>query len=249
MGNDILIVKNLTKYYASFLAVDNVSFSIKEAEVVGLLGPNGAGKTTIINMILGVLEPDKGEIEILDRNFKTHKSEIMQKINFAATYCNLPGNMTVYQNLYFFGLLYNVDDLKIKIRKLIKEFELENFIDKKVGLLSSGEVAKVNLAKAFINSPKLLLLDEPTASLDPSVAKNLRGKIIKKVKEEKIAVLWTSHNMTEVETVCERILFILHGKILISGFPKELPELYNKKNLEELFIYLAKENFILEKEL
>ncbi len=246
---DVLIVKNLTKYYDSFLAVDNVSFSVKESEIVGLLGPNGAGKTTIINMILGVLEPDRGEIEVLGKNFKTHKAEIMQRINFAATYCNLPGNMTVYQNLYFFGMLYNVDDLKSKIERLIGEFELENFVDKKVGLLSSGEVAKVNLVKAFINSPKLFLLDEPTASLDPSIAKNVREKVVKKVKEEKISVLWASHNMTEVETVCERVLFILHGRILISGSPKELPESYNKKNLEELFIYLAKENFVLEKEL
>mgnify|MGYP001772858548 CR=1 FL=1 len=247
--SDVLTIKNLTKYYDSFLAVDNVSFSVKEAEVVGLLGPNGAGKTSIINMILGVLQPDDGEIIVFGKDLKKNKTQILQRINFAATYCSLPGNMTVFQNLYFFGLLYNVKNLKEKIDELGKEFELEELLNKKVGLLSSGEIARVNLAKVFINEPGLILLDEPTSSLDPNVAKHLREKILKKTKEQKISILWTSHNMTEVEMVCDRILFIMHGKILISGDPKQLPSMYNKKNLEELFIHLVKEEFVLEKEI
>lgn len=249
MQKEILKIENLTKYYDSFLAVDNVSFCVYEGEIVGLLGPNGAGKTTIINIILGVLEQDKGNIKILGKDFKNYKTELMKKINFTATYCNLPGNLSVYQNLYIFGLLYEVENLKQKIEFLKQEFSLKDIIDKKVGLLSSGELAKVNLAKVFINDPILIFLDEPTSSLDPSVAKEIRNKILKKSKEQKISILWTSHNMSEVEEVCDRVLFISHGKILVEGNPKELPKLYNKKSLEELFIHLAKESCVFEKEL
>lgn len=245
----ILEIKNLVKYYDSFLAVDNVSFTVNEGEIVGLLGPNGAGKTTIVNIILSVLEPNSGEVEILGEDLRKHRTKLMQKINFAATYCSLPSNLTVYQNLYIFGLLYGVKNLKKKIFDLIEEFQLKDILHKKVGLLSSGEVARVNLAKVFINDPVLILLDEPTVSLDPSIAKELREKIVKKAKEEKIAILWTSHNMSEVETVCDRVLFILHGKILISGEPKTLPKIYGKNSLEELFIYFAKESIVFEKEL
>ncbi|MFN3550675.1 MAG: ABC transporter ATP-binding protein [Endomicrobiia bacterium] len=249
MQNEVLKVEDLTKYYDSFLAVDNVSFSVFEGEILGLLGPNGAGKTTIINIILGVLKQDKGYVKILNKDLKICRTELTKKINFAATYCSLPGNLTVYQNLYVFGLLYEVRNLKEKIKFLEKEFGLNDIIDKKVGLLSSGELAKVNLAKVFINDPKLIFLDEPTSSLDPNIAKEIRNKILKKAKQDKISILWTSHNMSEVEEVCDRVLFISHGKILAEGHPKELPKIYNKKNLEELFIYLAKEHCIFEKEL
>lgn len=249
MSKEILKIEGLTKYYNSFLAVDDVSFSISEGEIVGLLGPNGAGKTTIVNIILGVLQQDKGNIKILGQDFKKFRSELTKQINFAATYCTLPGNLTVYQNLYVIGLLYEVKNLKEKIKLLSKEFQLDTLLDRKLGLLSSGELARVNLAKVFINDPVLIFLDEPTITLDPVVAREVRSKIVNKAKQEKISILWASHNMSEIEEVCDRVMFISHGKILVEGNPKELLKIYNKKSLEELFIHFAKEPCVFEKEL
>jgi ABC-2 type transport system ATP-binding protein len=237
----ILNISGLTKEYKDFLAVDNISFSIKPGEILGLLGPNGAGKTTTINMIINILTPTKGKIKILGRDISKKRSEISQRVNFAAVYAHLPSNLTVYENLYIFGLIYNVENLKERINSLIKEFELEKFIHTKSGLLSSGEYTRLNIAKAIINKPSLLLMDEPTASLDPSVADSIREMIIRYVRETKSAVLWTSHNMQEIEKVCDRVLFLSHGKILLEGDPKNLPEANGKKNLEELFISIARE--------
>ncbi len=248
LTQEILKVKNLTKRFGNFLAVDNVSFSVNQKEIVGLLGPNGAGKTTIINMILGVLEPTTGVIEIQNKQLNKNRTLVVEKMNFAATYSHMPGNLTVWQNLYVFGLLYGIKNLRHKINSLLHEFELEKFKNKKTGLLSSGELARLNLAKVFLNDPILILLDEPTASLDPTVAKEIRSKISLVVKEKNIAVLWTSHNMTEIEQVCDRVLFLSHGKIIISGEPKQLLTIYNKKNLEELFIFLTKEQYLFDKD-
>jgi ABC-2 type transport system ATP-binding protein len=192
-------------------------------------------------MILGVLEPTSGLIEIFGKDTKKHLSQIKQQMNFAAVYAHLPQNMTIWQNLYVFGLLYSVKNLKEKIAQLLEEFDLKQFSNTKAGLLSSGELSRLNLAKAVINDPCLLLLDEPTASLDPSVAQTIRDYILDYVKKTGAAVLWTSHNMQEIETVCDQVYFISHGKILLSGDPKTLPEQHGKKNLEELFISIARE--------
>ena len=174
---EIIRITNLAKEYATLRAVDGISFTVREGEVVGLLGPNGAGKTTTINMILGILEPSGGTIEILDKRLKGRRSDMSRSMNFAAVYAHLPANLTVWQNLYVFGLLYEVKPLKEKIMSLLREFDLEDFIHVKTGLLSSGELSRLNLAKALINEPRLLLLDEPTASLDPSVSLLIREKI------------------------------------------------------------------------
>ena len=239
--NEILKVVKLVKEYGSFRAVDNVTFTIKPGEIAGLLGPNGAGKTTTINMILGILEPTGGSIEILGKSLKEHRTEIVGQMNFAAVYAQMPGNLTVYQNLYVFGLLYQVRKLKEKIESLLHDFDLGAFADTKAGLLSSGEMTRLSLAKALVNEPSLLLLDEPTASLDPSVADFIRERIKKRVSETKTAVLWTSHNMHEIESVCDQVLFLSHGKILLTGNPRTLPAEYGKKNLDELFISVARE--------
>lgn len=237
----ILEIKNLSKKYTSLEAVQDISFSVSPGEVVGLLGPNGAGKTTTISMLLGVLEPSGGQIKVLGQDLASHRSEIMEKVNFAAVYAHLPGNMTVWQNLYIFGLLYGVPDLKNQILKTAKSLDLEKFLKTKCGLLSSGENTRVCLAKALLNSPKLLLLDEPTASLDPSSAHLIREQITTYAKTQNAAILWTSHNMHEVEAVCNRVLFVSHGKILLEGNPKNLPGEHKKNNLEELFIAVARE--------
>jgi ABC-2 type transport system ATP-binding protein len=237
----VLKIEGVVKDYGAVRAVDNVSFSISSGKIVGLLGPNGAGKTTTINMILGILEPTQGVIEIFGKHLKKHRSEISKEINFAAVYAHMPANLTVRQNLHVFGLLYGVKNLKEKIESLLHQFDLERFSDTKAGLLSSGEASRLNLAKAIINDPRLLLLDEPTASLDPNISQLIREKIKGYVGKKGTATLWTSHNMQEIEAVCDQVLFLSHGKILLGGDPKTLPSEYGKKDLEELFITVARE--------
>lgn len=234
------------KEYGTLRAVDHISFSVNRGEIVGLLGPNGAGKTTTINMILGILQPTDGTIEMLGKDLKKCRSEISKSINFAAVYAHMPANLTVWQNLYVFGLLYEIRDLKETIRQLLQEFDLETFTDVKTGLLSSGELSRLNLAKAVMNEPCLLLLDEPTASLDPSISQLVRERIKRYVLRTRAAILWTSHNMNEIEAVCDRVLFLSHGKILLSGDPKTLPAEHGKVDLEELFITVAREPLRLE---
>jgi ABC-2 type transport system ATP-binding protein len=213
---------------------------------VGLLGPNGAGKTTTINMILGVLEPTSGRILIEGIDLAKHRSRALSRTNFEAVYAPLPGNLTVRENLRIFGMLYCVKNLSARIDELLAEFDLKKFADTKCGVLSSGEQTRVGLAKALLNRPQLLLLDEPTASLDPSTAQEIRVKIRDFASSGTGGVLWTSHNMYEVEEVCDRVLFLSKGKILLEGDPKTLPREHGKESLEELFIAVAREPLALE---
>ena len=242
----VLSVSGLRKEYGDTVAVDGVSFDVGRNEIVGLLGPNGAGKTTTINMILGVLEPTAGAVQIEGLDLASHRTEALERTNFAAVYAPLPGNLTVSQNLHFFGLIYSVKNLSQRIDELIRQFDLQAFRDVKAGVLSSGEQTRVGLAKALLNRPQLLLLDEPTASLDPSVAREIREKIREFAAQGTTGVLWTSHNMYEVQDVCHRVLFLSHGKILLEGDPKTLPAEHGKQSLEELFITVAREPLALE---
>lgn len=242
----VLEVTRLCKCYGGVVAVDQVSFDVGRNEIVGLLGPNGAGKTTTINMILGVLAPDSGSIAVEGIDNTTQREQALQRTNFAAVYAPLPGNLTVLQNLRVFGLLYGVKNLAKRIAELLRQFDLEKFRNTKCGVLSSGEQTRVALAKAMLNSPQLLLLDEPTASLDPAVAQDIRSKIKEFATHTTAGVLWTSHNMYEVEEVCDRVLFLSHGKILLEGDPKALPGEHGKASLEELFISVAREPLTLE---
>lgn len=241
MQTKVLTVMDLHKTYGDLVAVDGISFEVGRNEIVGLLGPNGAGKTTTINMILGVLEPDTGTILIEETAIAKHRSEALDCTNFAAVYAPLPGNLTVYQNLRIFGLLYGVKELGPRIGELLLQFDLERFQNVKCGLLSSGEQTRVGLAKALLNNPRLLLLDEPTASLDPATAHEIRTKIRGLASRGYGGVLWTSHNMYEVEEVCDRVLFLSRGRILLEGDPKTLPGEHGKESLEELFISVARE--------
>jgi len=237
----MLSVENLRKTYGGLVAVDGISFNVGRNEIVGLLGPNGAGKTTTINMILGVLQPNAGSIHINGIDLASRRSQAIAATNFAAVYAPLPGNLTVSENLRIFGLLYNVNNLSERIDELLKQFDLEPFRNKRCGVLSSGEQTKVGIAKAMLNRPSLLLLDEPTASLDPATASDTRKKIREFALQVTGGVLWTSHNMYEVEEVCDRVLFLSHGRILLEGNPKTLPADHGKKTLEELFIMVARE--------
>ena len=243
----VLSVAALRKTYRDTVAVDEVSFEVAHGEIVGLLGPNGAGKTTTINMILGVLEPTSGEILIDGINLASHRSRALECTNFEAVYAPLPGNLTVAQNLRIFGMLYGVRNPKDRIEHLLARFDLEKFRNTKCGVLSSGEQTRVSLAKAMLNQPKLLLLDEPTASLDPATAQEIRVKIRDFAAHGEGGVLWTSHNMYEVAEVCDRVLFLSHGKVLLEGDPKRLPAEHGKESLEELFIAVAREPLALER--
>jgi ABC-2 type transport system ATP-binding protein len=241
MSTLALNATRLCKRYGALSAVDDISFNVRRGEIVGLLGPNGAGKTTTINMVLGVLQPTSGKVEIEGIDIARQRSPALAHTNFAAVYAALPGNLTVWQNLRIFGLLYNVTELKTRIEQLLLEFELQDLRNTRSGLLSSGEQTRLALAKAVINRPRLLLLDEPTASLDPSAADLIRGRIRAMASDAGCGILWTSHNMYEVAQTCHRVLFLARGRILLEGDPKALPREHGAGTLEELFIRLARE--------
>ena len=237
----VLSVKNVRKNYGDTVAVRELSFDIRPGEIVGLLGPNGAGKTTTINMVLGVLQPSAGNISIEGIDLARHRSQALSHTNFAAVYAALPGNLTVYQNLRFFSLLYDVAAGATRIEQLLSEFDLQRLRNARSGLLSSGEQTRLALAKALLNNPRLLLLDEPTASLDPSAAALIRSRIRAMASRSGCGILWTSHNMYEVEETCDRVLFLSRGRILLEGDPRTLPHAHGAASLEELFIRLARE--------
>ena len=241
----VLSVSNVGKTYGNTVAVDGISFAVEAGEIVGLLGPNGAGKTTTINMVLGVLIPSSGSIIIDGIDISKHRSQALSRTNFAAVYAPLPGNLTVVQNLRVFGMLYRVKELSKRIEELLVQFDLLPFRNSKCGVLSSGEQTRVCLAKAMLNRPQLLLLDEPTASIDPSKAQEIRAHV-RRFAEGNVGILWTSHNMQEVEEVCDRVLFMSKGKIMLAGNPKTLPQEHGKETLEELFIAVAREPLTLK---
>jgi ABC-2 type transport system ATP-binding protein len=237
----VLAVSGLCKVYGTTVAVDGISFQLHQGEILGLLGPNGAGKTTTISMLLGVLEPTSGSITVGDLDLRTHRTQVLGLSNFAAVYAPLPGNLTVEQNLRIFGMIYGVSSLTRRIDELLEQFDLLHFRHVKCGVLSSGEQTRACLAKAMLNQPRLLLLDEPTASLDPATARDIRDRIRGFATQGVAGILWTSHNMYEVEEVCDRVLFLSHGKILLEGDPKTLPSQHGHHSLEDLFIALARE--------
>jgi len=237
----VVRITNLTKQYGSLTAVDNVCFEIKEGEIVSLLGPNGAGKTTIIQMLLTLVSPTSGDIEIFGKTLKGHREELLSMMNFTAPYSVLPYNLTTKEALKVYSLLYGIHNHRERVSSLIDEFELGWLADKKVGQLSSGEQMRIGIAKAFVNSPGLLLLDEPTASLDPAIARELRAKILKLVRKGGGAILWTSHNMREIEQVSDRIIFLSRGKIVADDSPDNLKNYFGQQDLEEIFISINRD--------
>jgi ABC-2 type transport system ATP-binding protein len=237
----VLRVTNLAKQYGSLTAVDCVSFEIQKGEVVSLLGPNGAGKTTIIQMLLTLVAPTRGDIEIFGKALQSHREELLAVMNFTAPYSLLPYNLTTREALTVFSLLYGVRDYQERVKFLIGEFDLGQLTDKKIGRLSSGEQMRIGMAKAFVNNPKLLLLDEPTASMDPVAARGLRRKVLTLVRANDGAVLWTSHNMREIEEVSDRIIFLSRGQIVACDTPGNLKKRFGQQDLEEVFVNIAKE--------
>ena len=239
MKNSI-IVNNLSKKYSNKLAVKNLNFKINEDQIIGLLGPNGCGKTTTIGMILGLLKPTSGEILINGLNIEKNRIKLLHKINFISPYIELPKKLTVKQNLLVYGKLYSVKNLNYKIEYLSEKLRLKNFLNRITGELSSGQKNRVSLAKALINDPSVLLLDEPTASLDPETGDYVRSFLENYKKEKKISILLASHNMSEVERLCESVLMMKDGTIIDQGAPKNLIDKHGRNNLEEVFLKLTR---------
>ena len=239
MKNSIEVI-NLSKSYKTKKAVSNISFKIDENEIVGLLGPNGCGKTTTIGMILGLLKPTSGQVLINGKNIENNKISILHKMNFISPYIELPKKLTVKQNLIVYGKLYNIKNLNERINFLSEKLRLGDLLDKITGELSSGQKNRVSLAKALINDPTVLLLDEPTAALDPETADFIRTFLEKLREEKKISVLLASHNMDEVKRLCNSVMMMKDGNIVDSGTPENLIKKYGQKNLEEVFLEIVR---------
>ena len=236
--NTLVSVNNLSKNFSSFEAVKEISFSINESEILGLLGPNGCGKTTTIGMMLGLLKPTSGEVIINGLNVENNRINLLKKMNFISPYIELPKKLTVKENLMVYGKLYSVNNINNRIDYLAETLRLSEFINKKTGELSSGQKNRVSLAKAVVNDPDILLLDEPTASLDPETGDFVRTFIEKISSEKKMSILLASHNMNEVKRLCKSILMMKDGKIIDRGSPSEIINKHGKKNLEEVFLKL-----------
>lgn len=239
-------VNHLTKRFGNFTAVDDVSFGIEPGEIIGMLGPNGAGKTTTIHMILGLITPSAGEVRIFGRDIRTHREEILQSINFTSPYVAFPYRLTVLENLLVFARLYNVPRRREKIDAMLEAFGITDLRNKPVARLSSGENTRVGLAKAMLNDPRLLLLDEPTAYLDPEIAWQVKEMMMRVQREQGTTILYTSHNMAEVEQMCSRIVFLNHGRVIAQGSPIEITQAILKEErdepaLEEVFLRIVRE--------
>ena len=237
---NLVEVKNLKKNYSSKEAVKNISFNIESNEILGLLGPNGSGKTTTIGMLLGLLKPSAGEIKIDNMDLESNRIEILSKINFISPYIELPKKLTVKQNLIVYGKLYNINNLKERIEYLTEKLRLKELLNRVTGELSSGQKNRASLAKALINKPKVLFLDEPTASLDPEIGEFVRSFLENYKKENKISILLASHNMNEVSRLCKSVLMMKDGIIIDQGTPEFLIEKHGRRNLEEVFLKLSR---------
>jgi len=236
-----LEIINLEKTYKDKKAVNNISFKVNQNEIIGILGPNGCGKTTTIGMILGLLKPSKGKILIDGIEIEKRRVELLDKLNFISPYIELPKKLTVQQNLIVYGKLYDVKKLNEKIDYLSDKLKLSEMLNKITGELSSGQKNRVSLAKSIINDPKVLLLDEPTASLDPETGDYVRSFLEEYQKEKKASIVLASHNMSEVERLCSSVLMMNNGSIIDYGSPKELIKKHGRENMEEVFLKLNRD--------
>jgi ABC-2 type transport system ATP-binding protein len=241
MSSPIVQVSNLTKRFGDFTAVDGVSFKIRPGEILGLLGPNGAGKTTTIQMLLGMITPTAGSIRMFGLDLATHREEILSQVNFSSTYISMPYSLTVEENLKVVAKLYGLSDVPRRIDEVVKKLEMEEFRGKVTRKLSSGQMTRLTLAKAILTEPKVLFLDEPTASLDPDIAHKIRGLLKEVRRSAGLSILYTSHNMREMEEMSDRIIFLQRGKIVAQGTAQEITERFGQRDLEDVFLKLARE--------
>ena len=241
MNENIIEVKKLNKIYDKIIAVKDLSFVINKGKIIGLLGPNGCGKTTTIAMILGLVKPTSGEVLIKGKNIEKERINLLEKMNFISPYVELPKKLTVEENLKVYAGLYGVKNVNEKISELVNELRLNKFLKKKTGELSSGQKNRISLAKALINDPEILMLDEPTASLDPDTGDFVRSFIEHYSSKTNVTILLASHNMNEVERLCDSVMMMKDGIIVDTGKSQELISRHGRKNLEEVFLKIARE--------
>ena len=241
MSSPIVEVRQLTKRFGDFTAVDHVSFDIQPGETVGLLGPNGAGKTTIFQMLLGVITPTKGSIHMFGLDLMEYPEEILRQVNFSSTYISMPYALTVEENLRVIGKLYSLPDINRRIDDVVQKLEMEDIRQKLTRKLSSGQMTRLTLAKAVMTEPRILFLDEPTASLDPDIASKIRAFLKEYRDVSGLSMLYTSHNMREMEEMSDRIIFLQRGKIVAQGTASNVVKQYGKDNLEEVFLKIARD--------
>ncbi len=241
MTQPVLDVRDLTKRFGAFTAVNGISFTIKPGEILGVLGPNGAGKTTTIQMLLGLVTPTSGSIRMFGLDLETHREEILQQVNFSSTYISMPMSLTVEENLRVVARLYGVLGVERKIDEVVKKLEMEEFREKVTRKLSSGQMTRLTLAKALLTQPKILFLDEPTASLDPDIAHKIRALLKEARQASGLSILYTSHNMQEMEAMSDRIIFLQRGRIVAEGTAAEIVARFGQADLEEVFLKLARE--------
>ncbi len=242
MPAPIVEVKNLTKRFGEFTAVDGISFDIQPGEILGLLGPNGAGKTTTIQMLLDLVTPTAGSVRMFGLDLAAHREEILQQVNFSSTYISMPYSLTVEENLWVVAKLYGKADVRRRIDEVLKKVEMEDSRTKVTRRLSSGQMTRLALAKAFLTEPKVLLLDEPTASLDPDIAHKIRALLKEVRRSSGLSILYTSHNMREMEEMSDRIIFLQKGKIVAQGTAQEITQRFGQRDLEDVFLKLARES-------
>ncbi len=237
-----LSLTDITKKFGNTNVLNSITFDLKESEILGFLGPNGAGKTTTLYIILGLIKPTSGKINILGRDINSDRDlrDILNRMNFSSSSTSLPYSLTVEEVLTFFARLYGVKNRKAKIEELVEQFELSQIYKRTIRTLSTGQHTRLNLAKALVNDPEILLLDEPTANLDPDVADRVRDFFKNTIKNKTISIIYTSHNMAEMQKISDRIIFINKGKIVISGTPDEVISHFRTNNLEELFLKLVR---------
>ena len=241
MSSLAIEINNLSKQYRNTLAVKNINFKINKGAIIGLLGPNGCGKSTTIGMMLGLIKPTSGTVVINGQNIENNRTSLLEKMNFISPYVELPKKLTVEENLKVYGRLYGVKNLKDRIYNVMKKLNLTQFITRKTGELSSGQKNRVSLAKALINDPEILLLDEPTASLDPDVGDYIREIIEDFAANKGTTILLASHNMNEVERLCDEVMMMKNGEIIDKGKSIDLIDKHGRKNLEEVFLKIARE--------
>jgi ABC-2 type transport system ATP-binding protein len=241
MSTPIVEVNNLTKRFGDFTAVNGVSFEIRPGEILGLLGPNGAGKTTTIQMLLGLITPTAGSIRMFGLDLATHREQILGQVNFSSTYISMPYSLTVEENLRFVAKLYGLSDVARRIDDVVKKLEMEEFRTKVTRKLSTGQLNRLTLAKAILTEPKVLLLDEPTGSLDPDIAHKTRALLKEVRRSTGLSILYTSHNMREMEEMSDRIIFLQRGKIVAQGTARDIVARFGQSDLEEVFLKLARD--------
>ena len=241
MNKAIIEINNLSKKFNNIVAVKNINFKIDKGKIIGLLGPNGCGKSTTIGMLLGLIKPSSGTVIINGQNIENNRTNILEKMNFISPYIELPKKLTVEENLKVYGRLYGIKNLKNKVFDLMEKLNLTEFRTRKTGELSSGQKNRVSLAKALINNPEILLLDEPTASLDPDVGDYIRSFIEDYASNNGATILLASHNMNEVERLCYEVLMMKNGEIIDKGKCSDLVNKHGRKNLEEVFLKIARE--------